>query len=50
MPGLEIDPERAYINDEHSGSIVEIDYADGLRTARELDPGLPARLIVETGR
>lgn len=50
VPGLEIDPERAYINDEHSGSIVEIDYADGLRTARELDPGLPARLIVETGR
>lgn len=50
VPDLEIDPERAYINDEQSGSIVEIDYADGLRTARELDPGQPARLIVETGR
>lgn len=50
VPALEVDPERAYLNDELSGTIIEIDYADGLRTARELNSGRPARLLVETGR
>ena len=48
-PALEIDPERAYVLNE-AGTVLEIDYADGLRTARELGTGLSARLLVETGR
>ena len=49
-PVLEINPERAYIVDEAAGTVLEIDYADDLRTARTLDAGLPVRLLVETGR
>lgn len=48
-PALEIDPERAYVIGE-AGTVLEIDYADGLRTARVLDTGVSARLLVETGR
>lgn len=48
-PALEINPERAYVLNE-AGAVLEIDYADGLRTARELDTDVSARLLVETGR
>ena len=49
VPVLEIDPERAYVLND-AGAVLEIDYADGLRTAREIDAGMSARLLVETGR
>lgn len=49
-PALAIDTSRAYLNDPATGAVYEIDYADALRTARTLDAGHPASLLVETGR
>ncbi|GAB2874519.1 hypothetical protein [Streptomyces mayteni] len=47
---LEIDTSRAYLNDPSAGVVHEYDYADGLRLARTLDPGVTPDLLVETGR
>lgn len=47
---IEVDRDRAYINDAAAQSIYEIDYRDGLRLARTLRTGVTPDLMVETGR
>ncbi|TDC68211.1 hypothetical protein E1283_27750 [Streptomyces hainanensis] len=49
-PVLAIDTSRAYVNDPAAGVVHEYDYADDLRLARTLDPGVTPDLLVETGR
>jgi hypothetical protein len=49
-PVIEVDRDRAYVNDALNQSIYEIDYRDGLRLARTLRPGVTPDLMVETGR
>lgn len=49
-PVIEVDRDRAYINDAAAQSIYEIDYRDGLRLARTLRTGVTPDLMVETGR
>ncbi|WP_283135753.1 ABC transporter [Rhizohabitans arisaemae] len=47
---IEADASRAYVNDPAARVIHEIDYNDGLRLARTLDPGITPTHMVETGR
>lgn len=47
---LTVDAQRAYVNDPATGAVHEIDYADGARVARTLEPGTAADFVVETGR
>ncbi|MFG2736189.1 MULTISPECIES: VCBS domain-containing protein [Streptomyces] len=47
---IEVDSSRAYISDPEGQQVVEIDYADGLRTARTFDLGFTPSYMVETGR
>lgn len=49
-PVIEVDTSRAYVNDPSAKKIHEIDYNDGLRTARSFSPGLSPTHMVETGR
>jgi hypothetical protein len=48
--GLTIDMNRAYLPDPQARVIHEIDYGDGLRTARTLPVAEPPDLMVEVGR
>jgi hypothetical protein len=49
-PVIEVDRERAYINDAAAQQIYEIDYRNGLRLARTLTTTVTPDLMVETGR
>lgn len=49
-PSVAVDSERTYVSDPASGTVLELDPADGLRQARSFDiGGAPAALAV-TGR
>lgn len=49
-PSVAVDSERTYVSDPSSGTVLELDPADGLREARSFDVGgAPAALAV-TGR
>ncbi|BBY86403.1 zinc ABC transporter permease AztB [Mycolicibacterium tokaiense] len=50
MPVIEVDRERAYVNNAAAQAIYEIDYRDGLRLARTLTTTVTPDLMVETGR
>ncbi|WP_210441405.1 ABC transporter [Nocardioides xinjiangensis] len=50
VPLLVVDDQRAYLNDPEGGRVLEIDYADGARVARELVPPTAARFFAEVGR
>ncbi|RAS70889.1 ABC-type Mn2+/Zn2+ transport system permease subunit [Lentzea atacamensis] len=49
-PVIEIDPNRAYVNDARGRAIHEIDYNDGLRVARTIRLEIEPAHMVETGR
>lgn len=49
-PVIEVDADRAYINDAAAQAVYEIDYRDGLRLARTLRTAVTPDLMVETGR
>lgn len=49
-PVLQVDTDRAYLNDPAGRQIHEIDYADGLRIARSFPLDIRPDLMVETGR
>ncbi|MGV0744312.1 ABC transporter [Mycolicibacterium sp. XJ870] len=49
-PVIEIDADRAYVNDAKAGAVYEVDYGDGLRLARTLKVSVAPGLMVETGR
>ncbi|VEG58062.1 ABC-3 protein [Mycolicibacterium aurum] len=50
QPVIDIDSDRAYVNNAASREIYEIDYADGLRVARTLRTEVSPGLMVEAGR
>ncbi|CAN5517540.1 hypothetical protein BH10ACT9_BH10ACT9_30630 [soil metagenome] len=50
VPALEIDADRAYVNDAAAGVVYEIDYRGQMRVARTLDTDVRPDLMVETGR
>ena len=50
QPVIEIDSDRAYVNDAAARQVYEIDYADGLRLARTLRTEVSPGLMVEAGR
>jgi ABC-type Mn2+/Zn2+ transport system permease subunit len=50
QPVLEIDSDRAYVNNAAAREVYEIDYADGLRIARTLRTEVAPGLMVEAGR
>lgn len=50
QPVIDIDSDRAYINNVEAREVYEIDYADGLRIARTLSTQVAPGLMVETGR
>lgn len=50
VPALEIDADRAYVNDAVAGVVYEIDYRSQLRLARTLDTDVRPDFMVETGR
>jgi ABC-type Mn2+/Zn2+ transport system permease subunit len=47
---IEIDSDRAYLNNAAAREVYEIDYADGLRVARTLRTEVVPGLMVEAGR
>lgn len=49
-PVIEIDSDRAYVNNAAAREIYEVDYADGLRVARTLHTLVAPGLMVEAGR
>ncbi|MBB2992064.1 ABC-type Mn2+/Zn2+ transport system permease subunit [Mycolicibacterium iranicum] len=49
-PVVEIDSDRAYVNNAATREVYEIDYADGLRLARTLRTEVMPGLMVEAGR
>ncbi|MGE2714682.1 zinc ABC transporter permease AztB [Mycolicibacterium litorale] len=49
-PVIEIDSDRAYVNNAAAREVYEIDYADGLRIARTLRTEVTPGLMVEAGR
>ena len=49
-PVVDIDSDRAYINNAGAREVYEIDYADGLRIARTLRTEVAPGLMVEAGR
>ncbi|MFJ7062887.1 hypothetical protein ACIQVA_35290 [Streptomyces microflavus] len=49
-PVIEVDRNRAYVNDPESKRVFEIDYNDGLRIARSFDLDVKPVLMAETGR
>lgn len=50
QPVIEIDSDRAYVNDAADRAVYEVDYADGLRVARILRTDVSPGLMVEAGR
>ena len=50
QPVIDIDSDRAYVNNAAAWEIYEIDYADGLRIARTLTTEVSPGLMVEAGR
>ena len=50
QPVVEIDSDRAYVNDAAARQVYEIDYADGMRLARTLRTEVSPGLMVEAGR
>ncbi|BBY51256.1 hypothetical protein MARA_47240 [Mycolicibacterium arabiense] len=50
QPVIEIDSDRAYVNDAAARQVYEIDYADGLRLARTLRTEVSPGLMAEAGR
>ncbi|MDY6995216.1 MAG: zinc ABC transporter permease AztB [Actinomycetota bacterium] len=50
QPVIDIDSDRAYVNNAAASEVYEIDYADGLRIARTLRTEVAPGLMVETGR
>ncbi|WP_163895156.1 zinc ABC transporter permease AztB [Mycolicibacterium hippocampi] len=50
QPVIEIDSDRAYVNNASDRAVYEIDYADGLRIARTLRTEVSPGLMVESGR
>lgn len=50
QPIIDIDSDRAYINNSDAREVYEIDYADGLRVARTLGTDVAPGLMVESGR
>ncbi|KWX23336.1 ABC transporter [Mycolicibacterium wolinskyi] len=49
-PVIEVDADRAYINDAAARVVYEVDYGDGLRLARTLKTSIAPGFMVETGR
>ncbi|AXK32438.1 hypothetical protein DVA86_06995 [Streptomyces armeniacus] len=49
-PVIEVDGSRAYVNDPAAKKVYEIDYNDGLRTARSFSLDFTPAHMVETGR
>jgi ABC-type Mn2+/Zn2+ transport system permease subunit len=49
-PVIEVDADRAYINNAAAQAVYEIDYRGGLRLARTLRTGVTPDLMLETGR
>lgn len=49
-PVIEVDPNRAYVNDARGRSVHEIDYNDNLRVARTIPLEIEPAHMVETGR
>ncbi len=47
---LEVDADRAYVNDPGSGRLLEVDYADGARLARTFRAEVAPAHLAETGR
>ncbi|PRC43741.1 ABC transporter, partial [Mycobacterium sp. ITM-2017-0098] len=50
QPVIDIDSDRAYINNAAAREIYEVDYADGLRITRSLRTELSPGLMVQAGR
>ena len=50
VPTVEMDANRAYVNDIAAKRIYEIDYNDDLRTARSFPLDFTPSHMVETGR
>jgi hypothetical protein len=50
QPVIEIDSDRAYVNNAVAREVYEIDYADGLRISRTLRTEVTPGLMVESGR
>ncbi|MDO3648637.1 zinc ABC transporter permease AztB [Nocardia mangyaensis] len=48
-PVIQVDPNRAYLNDSRARTVHEIAYNDNLRTAREFPLDIEPSLLVETG-
>lgn len=49
-PVVDLDSDRAYVNNAAAHEVYEIDYADGLRIARTLTTEVSPGLMVEAGR
>jgi hypothetical protein len=47
---IEVDSDRAYVNNAAAREIYEIDYGDSLRIARTLTTGVEPGLMVKAGR
>lgn len=50
QPVVDLDSDRAYVNNAAAREIYEIDYGDGLRIARTLRTEVAPGLMMETGR
>lgn len=50
QPVVDLDSDRAYVNNASAREVYEIDYADGLRVARTLHTEVVPGLMVEAGR
>jgi hypothetical protein len=50
QPVIEVDADRAYVNNAPARAVYEIDYAHGLRIARTLHTDVTPGLMVEAGR
>jgi ABC-type Mn2+/Zn2+ transport system permease subunit len=49
-PVIEVDSDRAYVNNAAAREIYEVDYGDSLRIARTLNTGVQPGLMVKAGR
>jgi ABC-type Mn2+/Zn2+ transport system permease subunit len=50
QPVIDVDSDRAYVNNSAAREVYEIDYADGLRIARTLRTEVAPGLMAESGR
>jgi hypothetical protein len=50
VPVIEVDADRAYVNDITGRAVYEIDYRDGLRVARTFKTSVAPGFMVEAGR